>query len=106
MAPAKPNAFWVKKWLKDHDIDALLADAVNKVRAAEQPGDGTHANCEQTALHQHLLPFAPASHCTVPGRDHGGIDLPLTNEDANLQAVQTRSNDPAATLSYFFQKKS
>jgi hypothetical protein len=29
MAP--PTAFWVQRWLKENDIDALLADAVNQV---------------------------------------------------------------------------
>jgi hypothetical protein len=74
MAPAKPNAFWVKKWLKDHDIDALLADAVNKVSAAEQPGGGTHANCEQTALH------STSSHSHRPriAPSQGGIMAALT----------------------------
>jgi hypothetical protein len=75
MAPAKPNAFWVKKWLKDHDIDALLADAVNKVCAAEQPGDGPHANCEQTALR------STSSHSRRPCitlSQEGGIVATLT----------------------------
>jgi len=51
IAVSKPNAFWVQKWLKDHGIDTLLADAVNK-------------------------------------------------------AVEGRSRDPAASLSFYFQKRS
>ena len=32
MAP--PNPFWVQRYLRDHNLDALLAEAVNQVRGS------------------------------------------------------------------------
>ena len=35
MAP--PNPFWVQRYLRDHNLDALLAEAVNQVRGFAGP---------------------------------------------------------------------
>lgn len=66
MAPAKPNAFWVKKWLKDHDIDALLADAVNKV-CAEWPAD-SHMDGRVLTDSSAPPPLKPTVHCIAHSR--------------------------------------
>jgi hypothetical protein len=36
MAP--PNPFWVQRYLRDHNLDALLGEAVNQVRRARRRG--------------------------------------------------------------------
>ena len=48
MAP--PNPFWVQRYLRDHNIDALLADAVNQVcslrdcrREGARKSEGSHS---------------------------------------------------------------
>ncbi len=38
MAP--PNPFWVQRYLRDHNLDALLGEAVNQVRCARRCGCG------------------------------------------------------------------
>jgi len=75
MAP--PNPFWVQRYLRDHNLDALLGEAVNQVGvsapAARPPRVGFSFCVPYSALITHFL-----------------------------QAVEQRSADPAASLAQYF----
>ena len=59
MAP--PNPFWVQRYLRDHNIDALLADAVNQVCSLRDEGrePGSQRDRTRCKLPSCGLPQAP-----------------------------------------------
>ncbi len=82
MAP--PNPFWVQRYLRDHNLDALLAEAVNQVCG---PAPGVRAPA--------------ASRQLASGRHPRRVGLRGLTQ-AVVQAVEQRSTDPAASLAQYF----
>ena len=79
MAP--PNPFWVQRYLRDHNLDALLADAVNQVLKLRFLHDSGQSGRERESWRQsesdnysHLVqPSSPATQHTCSCMHANGV---------------------------------